>query len=180
MARRGRKPLPKATDHGNRVFAALPRCPGHLSAVARKEWRRLAPVLHEVGVLTLADRAALAAYCQSHARWVEAEEKLRDTPMLLKTPSGDVQQSPWLSVVNKQLEVMGRYMSELGLTPVARARLDMERATAAPQVTRITRLLVWTDGDGTRRERLMGHDQASDEDADSEAETITYELDPRL
>ena len=43
--------------------------------------------------------------------------------MLFKTPSGYVQQSPWLGIVNKQLELMGRYMVELGLTPAARSRV---------------------------------------------------------
>lgn len=34
------------------------------------------------------DRAALAAYCQAYGRWVEAERKLAEAPMLLKMPSG--------------------------------------------------------------------------------------------
>jgi phage terminase small subunit len=42
---------------------------------------------------------------------------------MLKTPSGYVQQSPWLSVSNKQLELMVRYMAELGITPASRARV---------------------------------------------------------
>ena len=42
---------------------------------------------------------------------------------MLKTPSGYVQQSPWLSVANKQLELMGRYMTELGMTPASRSRV---------------------------------------------------------
>ena len=71
-------------------------------------------------MLTTFDRAALAAYCQAYGRWVEAEERLRETPPLVKTPSGYVQQSPWLGIVNKQLELMGRYMVELGMTPAAR------------------------------------------------------------
>ena len=74
-------------------------------------------------MLTTFDRAALAAYCQAWGRWVEAEERLRETPPLVKTPSGYVQQSPWLTIANKQLELMGRYMVELGLTPAARSRL---------------------------------------------------------
>lgn len=123
MGRRGRKPTPRASALAGAPLGALPRCPSHLSEVARKEWRRLATPLHEAGILTLADRGALAAYCQAWARWVEAEDKLSNTPMLLKTPSGYAQQSPWLSIANKQLDLMGRYMSELGLTPVARARL---------------------------------------------------------
>jgi len=137
---RGPKPKPKAGTLANTSMGALPRCPAHLSDVARKEWRRLATPLHAAGILTLADRAALAAYCQAYARWVEAEERLAETPTLLKTPNGHVQQSPWLSVANKQLELMGRYMSELGLTPVARTRTAVADAvadTSPPQITRI-------------------------------------------
>ena len=92
----------------------LPTCPSHLNPAAAAEWRRIAKALQQAGVLTTFDRAALAAYCQAYGRWVEAEERLRETPTLFKTPSGYVQQSPWLGIVNKQLELMGRYMVELG------------------------------------------------------------------
>jgi P27 family predicted phage terminase small subunit len=109
----------------------LPRCPDHLDAVARKEWRRLARPLFDAGILTVADRAAFAAYCQSYSQWAEAVQKLRETPKLIKTPSGYIQQSPWIGIANKQLELMGRYMSELGITPTSRARLGPEVAAAA-------------------------------------------------
>jgi P27 family predicted phage terminase small subunit len=115
---------------------ALPRCPEHLAPVARTEWRRVARTLHGMGVLTTIDRAALAAYCQAYARWVEAEERLKETPPLLKTPSGYVQQSPWLAIANKQLEVMGRYMVELGMTPAARSRVGIQDPRMAlPEIT---------------------------------------------
>ena len=48
------------------------------------------------------------------AGWRRRSE-LSETPTLYKTPSGYVQQSPWLGIVHKQLELMGRYMVELGL-----------------------------------------------------------------
>ena len=98
--------MPQAHALRNTALDALPRCPTHLSEVARKEWRRLATPLFDMGILTLADRSALAAYCQSYARWVEAEDHLARTPALLKSPSGYVQQSPWLTVANKQLELI--------------------------------------------------------------------------
>ena len=133
---RGRRPQPTAIRrlNGNpgkrgyngaepRPSPDLPDCPPHLSEAARDEWDRIAGTLHEVGVLTKVDRAALAAYCQAYGRWVEAEEKMKETPLMLRTPSGYVQQSPWLSVANKQLELMGRYMVELGLTPASRSRV---------------------------------------------------------
>jgi hypothetical protein len=40
-----------------------------------------------------------------------------------KMPSGYVQQSPWLSVSNKQMELMGHYMAELGITLASRSRV---------------------------------------------------------
>ena len=102
--------------------------------MAQKEWRRLASTLHKMGVLTTVDRAALAGYCAAYGRWAEAEEKLKETPTLFKTPGGYVQQSPWVNIANKQLELMGRYMVELGITPASRSRVVAGPA-AQPTIT---------------------------------------------
>jgi P27 family predicted phage terminase small subunit len=99
LKRRNGNPGKRGYNHAEpQPPTTLPDCPPHLSDTAMDEWDRLAGVLHGIGLLTLVDRAALAAYCQAYSRWVEAEEKLKDTPVLLKTPSGYVQQSPWLSI----------------------------------------------------------------------------------
>jgi len=100
-----------------------------LSPTAKAEWKRLARMLNKIGLLTQVDRAALAAYCQAWGRWVEAERKLAETPVLLKTPAGYVQPSPWLTIANKQLELMAKFMAELGLTPSARSRLAINMPT---------------------------------------------------
>ena len=139
---RGRKPKPTALkviggNPGKRPIrgteptppASLPTCPAHLSAPAKAEWKRLAKSLHKIGILTQVDRAALAAYCQAYGRWVEAERRLAETPVLLKTPAGYVQASPWLTIANKQLELMAKFMGELGLTPSARTRLAVDVPT---------------------------------------------------
>lgn len=141
----GRKPTPTALrrargNPGKRAWnhaepvpeGGMPTCPRHLSGAAKTEWKRLAASLHRMGVLTVVDRAAMAAYCQCYGRWVEAERKLAETPTLIRTPSGHVQQSPWLSVANRQLDLMGRYMTELGLTPAARSRIVAPGAIADP------------------------------------------------
>jgi P27 family predicted phage terminase small subunit len=132
----GRKPKPTAFrrlagNPGKRAWNhaepkppnEMPECPAHLTDAARAEWHRLAETLNAIGVLTMVDRAALAAYCQAWGRWVEAEEKMQELPTMLKTPSGYVQQNPWLSVANKQLELMHRFMTEIGLTPASRSRI---------------------------------------------------------
>jgi P27 family predicted phage terminase small subunit len=73
-----------------------------------------------------------AAYCQAYGRWAEAERKLKETPMLLKFPSGIIRQSPWLAIANKQLELMSKFMSELGLSPVSRTRVEVKPLGGAP------------------------------------------------
>jgi P27 family predicted phage terminase small subunit len=130
MIARRRTPAP--AGRGER----LPSCPPHLNPAAAAEWRRIAKALQRAGVLTGFDRAALAAYCQAWGRWVEAEERLKETPALVRTPSGYVQQSPWLGIANKQLEIMGRYMVELGLTPAARSRVAADAAVTRYTVSR--------------------------------------------
>lgn len=98
-------------------------CPDPLRETARAEWDRLAGSLNAIGLLAHVDRTTRAAYCQCYGRWVEAEQKLAETPAILRMPSGYIQQSPWLTIANKQLELMAKYMAELGLTPASRARL---------------------------------------------------------
>ena len=97
---RGRKPIPTALKmalgnpgkrplnmHEPKPVTAIPTCPAHLMPAAKTEWK-LARYLHDLGVISELDRAALAAYCQAYGRWVEAEKKLKETPHLLKTPAG--------------------------------------------------------------------------------------------
>lgn len=84
-------------------------------------------------ILTDLDRSALAAYCQAYGRWVEAERRLHETPMLLKIPSGVVQQNPWLTIANKQLELMHKYLTEFGLSPVSRSRVSVAPAAMSQQ-----------------------------------------------
>ncbi|BCH23547.1 phage terminase small subunit P27 family [Mesorhizobium sp. L-8-3] len=138
---RGRKPIPTALKlvTGNpskrplntrepKPVTAIPTCPAHLMPAAKTEWKRLARYLHDLGVISELDRAALAAYCQAYGRWVEAEKKLKETPPLLRTPAGYVQQSPWLAISNKNVELMHKFMSELGLSPVSRSRVETTRS----------------------------------------------------
>lgn len=63
-------------------------------------------------------------FCQAYRRWVEAERKLAERPLLIKQPCGYIEQSPWLAIPNKQLEIMARYISELGFSPASRSRVS--------------------------------------------------------
>ena len=69
----------------------------------------------------------MAGYCQAYGRWVEAERKLKETPAILKMPSGYIQTNPWLTIATKQMELMQRFAAELGITPSSRSRVETIR-----------------------------------------------------
>ena len=79
-------------------------------------------------MLTNLDRAALAAYCTAYALWAEANEAIQKYGVMIKSPQGFPIQSPYLSVANRQAEVMMRIASEFGFTPASRSRI----ATTSP------------------------------------------------
>lgn len=136
MATRGRKPKPTALkvlegNPGKRKLndrEPVPpkgdvRCLSWLMPEAKKEWKRLAPSLETMGVLTMADLTAFAGYCQAFARWKEAEEFITQHGSIFKTPSGYVQQVPQVSIAQQNLKIMQSFCTEFGLTPATRARI---------------------------------------------------------
>ena len=133
---RGRKPTPTklkllAGNPGGRPLndrepepeVVIPDCPDHLSDVAKAEWERTAPELEGLGLLSEIDRAALAGYCAAWGRWVEAEEQLKKTGTIVKSPNNFPIQSPFLAIANKALEQMRGFLTEFGMSPSSRARV---------------------------------------------------------
>lgn len=116
----GRRPVNKDEPEYNAIEAD---CPEHLNAVARKEWARMRDLLQSSRILTEADRSALAAYCVAWGRWVEAEENIKKTGILVKSPNGFPIQNPWLSISNKAFEQMHKLLQEFGLTPASRSKV---------------------------------------------------------
>ena len=136
MATRGRKPKPTAlkllegnpgkrpiNEHEPIPPKGTVKCPTGLEPEAKKEWKRLAPSLEAMGVLTQADLTAFAGYCQAYARWKEAEEFISQHGSIFQTPSGYVQQVPQVSIAQQNLKIMQSFCSEFGLTPATRARI---------------------------------------------------------
>ncbi len=100
-----------------------PKAPRHLNDAARKEWRRLVRILQPMGVLTEAEADLLAVYAQTYAQWVQASRQLQEQSLIIFSGNGTAMRNPLLKVVDDAIKVMGRCMSELGMTPAARVRL---------------------------------------------------------
>ena len=133
----GKRALPKAEA---KVAPALPSPPPHLSDEAKVEWSRVAQELFKIGLLSGVDRAALAAYCQAYARWVQAERTIAEMAkrdqltggLMIKTTNGNAIQNPLVGTANKAAADMVRYAAEFGMTPSARSRIHAQPPAGEP------------------------------------------------
>lgn len=154
MATRGRKPTPTAVKElegnpGKRPLNAkepkpakkAPSCPKWLEPEAKKEWRRLAKQMEQIGILTEVDMAAFAGYCQAYARWKEAEEFITQHGSIVKTPSGYWQQVPQVSIAQTYLKIMNRFAEQFGLTPSSRSRIIADTDSRGGAVDEMEKLL---------------------------------------
>ena len=143
MATRGRKPKPtgmkqlegnpgkrKLNEHEPKPEKKAPACPKWLEPEAKKEWKRLARKLEQMGVLTEVDMAAFAGYCQSYARWKEAEEFITQYGTIVRTPSGYWSQVPQVSIAQTNLKLMSKLAEQFGLTPSARSRIIADSSSS--------------------------------------------------
>jgi P27 family predicted phage terminase small subunit len=114
-----------------RPSVEMPPAPDHLSEAARTEWTRMGEQLHRLGLLTSIDRAAFAGYCVVWARWAEAEEALKKTGPVVRSPSGYPMLSPYYTVANQSLSQMRSYLVEFGMTPSSRSRTSVRNMEQA-------------------------------------------------
>jgi P27 family predicted phage terminase small subunit len=113
----------------------VPECPGELSNDARKEWERIAPILLRMGLLTNADRAALAGYCSLYAEFIQAELAIRELGATFTTPNGHVQVRPEVSIRKHALAGLTPYLARFGLSPSDRAGMETTEPAVGPRQT---------------------------------------------
>lgn len=130
---RGKRPL---TNNGGMIALDIeaPDCPAHLSAEAKKEWKRIAPELLKMRVLTKIDRAALESYCENYALWVRAcmainalQKRHKDDDgagLIDLTPNGFKQMSVWLQIRNRASQDMRSAAAEFGMSPANRVKIQ--------------------------------------------------------
>ena len=134
----GRKPLPTALKvlRGNPGKRPLNRGEAKptpdtgnvsrwLDAMAKEEWRRVVAELRRMGLLTVVDRAALEAYCQTYARWRWAEDEIRAKGHVYITMTGFYKDRPEVGIAERSLRLMKAFMVEFGMTPSSRSRISM-------------------------------------------------------
>src|SRR5271155_6186955 len=75
----------KLNDKEPAAPKGVPEMPRFLTIEARAEWKRIVPILCNMGLLTVADGKALAAYCSAYAQLAKAEAAIEKYGILLAT-----------------------------------------------------------------------------------------------
>lgn len=159
MGARGPKPLPanvraftgtahrplRAADLADGVHpeVGLPPMPRHMSPEARKEWRRITPLLLELNLLTQIDRAALSIYCRTWGRLEQVERALgaRQAQLIGEdkdpteaffwtTPTGFQRESALSRQAAELSQQVDRYLASFGMSPSSRSRVTASRNDA--------------------------------------------------
>lgn len=137
----GLEPLPRQ--------ARMPTMPTDLDEEAQKAWRLVAREMKDSGVITGADAHLLRAYCETVSRYIVAS-RLYTTPVI--NDRGHLAKNPLHQITRDHIDQMRLLARELGLSPAARANLQVSPGAYVPDIDAIIgpppRLRVVGGGDG--------------------------------
>ena len=124
--RAGNEPQPRRADKP-------PAPPDFLDSYAKRTWRRLAPELHSIGLLTEADRESFGCYCVAWSQLRAARKAIDTHGLTVPTEKGNVIQNPAVGTANRSMDILRAFANEFGCTPSSRGRMDVgERPKANP------------------------------------------------
>jgi P27 family predicted phage terminase small subunit len=119
---------------------AVPEPPNWMSSLAQQEWRRWAPALHQLGLLSELDLGCFSVLCVTHARWLECEmelESLRNDPARREVLAG-----PLGRLAAQCARDSIKFMAEFGMSPSQRCKVA---ATGAEDLGKFRGLLAGYD-----------------------------------
>jgi P27 family predicted phage terminase small subunit len=102
---------------------ACPDPPAFLDQYAAEEWRRVAPELWNLGLLTVLDHMTFAVYCRSVGRWLQAEELLANADPVVEGSADNQVVNPLIKIAIESARNVVRFAGEFGMTPSSRARV---------------------------------------------------------
>lgn len=120
----GKRPLDYAEPTPEK---GTPDCPDTVNdnEDARDFWNRLSTVLDQMGLSTKADWAIMEMASLDWALLKKAEREIASGGEVIETLHGNMIQNPWLGIANQCKIRMAKNMTELALTPAARAGLKV-------------------------------------------------------
>ena len=124
-----KRPLP---ENEPKPAVGAPSAPKFLSEPARKHWRAVVRQLKKARVMTHLDADALALYCETYARWMDATADVQERGMLIEFEKESkaglvytaVEVNPHVSIASKAFDQLRLMMIEFGMTPSSRTKVS--------------------------------------------------------
>jgi P27 family predicted phage terminase small subunit len=110
----------------------VPPCPRHLRGLARVAWHRIGKQLARMGVATTVDQDALELLVRAYAEYCRAQAVVdrRGDTYTIQTASGRVHRArPEVAIAQDAWRRARLMLIEFGLTPAARARVELDPPT---------------------------------------------------
>ena len=129
----------------DRVNVAEPRpppastyCPRDLPKDARRWWHKIAPVLGELGLLTVLDVPAARDLVVCCARLVQCEAIIEEKGILVPGARNEgLVKNPAIAAANAYRQALYRWASKFGLTPSDRAGLQVLSEDPQPSLAEV-------------------------------------------
>lgn len=126
-----KKQIEERTKNEPKFGADKIRCPTWLDKIAKKEWNRIVKELKAAELMTNVDVTALAVYCDTYSKYIDATEQLskEDLTYVYTNKSGakNVVEHPLVRIAKGYAELMKKYAVEFGLTPASRAKIAIPK-----------------------------------------------------
>ena len=108
-------------------LTSAPHAPKWLPDEGKDLWRRVAPKLVEIRLLTRENLPGFEALCSVYGTARQADEVLRTQGLVMSVGEGNYrQQRPEVSISLKNWSLFRQFANEFGLTPAGAARLGVE------------------------------------------------------
>jgi P27 family predicted phage terminase small subunit len=117
------------SDSLENLSAKIPECPEWLDDIARAEWNRVTPALHQTGLLTVLDHACLEAYCVLYSMFVRAAREIGESFVYDYVEGKSLRlkrvKKPEVAIARDSMKQIRLFCAEFGLTASARGRMAL-------------------------------------------------------
>ncbi|MGB9780630.1 phage terminase small subunit P27 family [Caldanaerobacter sp.] len=103
----------------------LPKCPSWLPKEVKKKWKELGQKLERIGLITKVDDMAFMMMLMHWYLACEAAKAISQEGLITKDSKGRPRKNPLHQVLRDHSDSLKSYLSEFGLTPSSRSKLNV-------------------------------------------------------
>lgn len=103
------------------------RCPEWLSPESKNVWKKIAPQLKSLKLLTLVDVNEFALYCGYMAEYITAYEFIQKNGLTYESNSGLTKVYPQVRIARDAARMASSLASKFGLSPSDRVKFDLPK-----------------------------------------------------